>query len=240
VVPPSEPTHVIGRDAPTADRTSVTSRIRLFVFDLDGTLVDSQRDIANAANDVLQQCGATPLSEAAIAGMVGDGAALLIARAFKAANCPRPADVLERFLDAYHLRMLEHTRPYAGVPELLETLNTRGTLAVLTNKPIHATRAILEGCGLAGYFGSRVLGGDGPLPRKPDPAGLLSLMRDADVDAPASLMVGDSAADLRAARNAGTQVCIARYGFGYAGIPAGELLETDRIIDHPLQLAATL
>ena len=218
----------------------MTSPIRLFVFDLDGTLVDSQRDIANAANAVLQQCGATPLSESAIAGMVGDGAAKLIARAFRAADCPRPPDVLERFLDAYHERMLEHTRPYAGIPELLDALAARGTLAVLTNKPIHATHAILEGCGLASYFGARVLGGDGPLPRKPDPAGLLSIMSDASIGAPQSLMVGDSAADLRVARNAGTHVCIARYGFGYAGIPSAELLETDRIIDHPLQLTATL
>lgn len=218
----------------------MTSRIRLFVFDLDGTLVDSQRDIANAANDVLQNCGAAPLSEVAIAGMVGDGAARLIARAFKAANWPRPSDVLEQFLEAYHVRMLEHTRPYAGIPELLETLCARGTLAVLTNKPMFATRAILDGCGLATYFGGRVLGGDGPLPRKPDPAGLLSLMHDADVDASESLMVGDSAADLRAARNAGTHACIARYGFGYAGIPPAELQESDRIIDHPLQLATTL
>ena len=217
-----------------------TSRIRLFVFDLDGTLVDSQRDIANAANAVLEQCGAARLPEEAIAGMVGDGAAMLIARAFKAADWPKPPDVLERFLDAYHERMLDHTRPYAGIPELLETLAPQGTLAVLTNKPIHATRAILAGCGLAGYFDTRVLGGDGPHPRKPDPTGLLSLMNQAGIDAPACLMVGDSAADLRVARNAGTQACIARYGFGYAGIPPGELLETDRIIDHPLQLTAAL
>lgn len=172
--------------------------------------------------------------------MVGDGAALLIARAFAAANCPRPPDLLERFLHAYTERLLRFTRPYDGIPELLDTLSARGTLAVLTNKPLGATRAILEGCGLSAHFEDRVLGGDGPLPRKPDPSGLLSLMERAETPPGRTLMIGDSLADLRTARNAGTRACVARYGFGFAGIPIGALNDDDRVIDHPLELATTL
>ena len=214
--------------------------IALFVFDLDGTLVDSQRDIADSANAVLEACGAAPLSELAIAGMVGDGAALLIARAFKAANCPRPPDLLDRFLQAYDERLLRYTRPYAGIQELLTELSGRGTLAVLTNKPLRATRTILEGCALSDHFGDRVLGGDGPLPRKPDPSGLVSLMRQANIEPTRTMMVGDSLADLETARNAATHVCVARYGFGFPGIPTGQLRDDDRVIDHPLELIATL
>lgn len=172
--------------------------------------------------------------------MVGDGAALLIARAFAAANCPTPPDLLERFLQAYSERLLRFTRPYEGIPELLETLSARGTLAVLTNKPFGATRTILEGCGLAAHFEDRVLGGDGPLPRKPDPSGLLSLMERGATPPGRTLMIGDSIVDLQTARNAGTRACVARYGFGFSGIPTAALGEDDRVIDHPLELATTL
>ena len=172
--------------------------------------------------------------------MVGDGAALLIARAFAAAKCPKPSDALERFLQVYNERLLRFTRAYAGIPELLDALSARGTLAVLTNKPLAATRTILEGCGLSAHFEDRVLGGDGPLPRKPDPSGLRSLMKRAGTPPGRTLMVGDSFVDLRTARSAGTRACVARYGFGFSGIPVGELNDDDWVIDHPLELATTL
>ena len=210
------------------------------MFDLDGTLVDSLRDIADSANAVLAACGAAPLSESAIAGMVGEGAALLIARAFAAANCQRPPDLLERFLQAYNERLLRFTRPYPGIPALLDTLSARGTLAVLTNKPVGATRTILEGCRLSTHFDDRVLGGDGPFPRKPDPSGLLSLVERVGTSPGRTLMIGDSYVDLQTARNAGTRACVARYGFGFPGIPTGALQDDDRIIDHPLDLATAL
>ena len=148
----------------------------LFVFDLDGTLGDSRRAIAESAHAVREACGGTPHSEEAIGAMVGDGAALLIARAFAAANLTPPADALDRFLRVYDSRLLQHTVAYDGMVQVLDTLAPRGTLAVLTNKPIGATQAILDGLGLARYFGDRVLGGDGPHPRKPDAAGLRQLM----------------------------------------------------------------
>jgi phosphoglycolate phosphatase len=212
----------------------------LFVFDLDGTLVDSRRDIAESANVVLEECGCRPHAEEVIAEMVGDGAALLIARAFAAAGCPAPPDALERFLRVYDSRLLRFTRLYDGIPELLGELATRGTLAVLTNKPRGATRVILEGLELAPFFGTRVLGGDGPLPRKPDPSGLLQLMTDAGAEPARTLMIGDSVVDFRTARGAGTRACIARYGFGFHDFPSEELTPLDRVITAPLDLLSLL
>jgi phosphoglycolate phosphatase len=210
----------------------------LVVFDLDGTLVDSQRDIAEAANDLLVSCGGRPLLEHAIAQMVGDGAALLVARAFAAAAIEAPPDALDRFLDLYDRRLLKYTRPYDGVGELLEELGRRGTsLAVLTNKPLGATRQILAGLDLARHFPEdAVLGGDGPFPRKPDPAGLLHLTARFEVGVASTLMVGDSVADWRTAQRASTSICLARYGFGYLNFPLTELKGDEHAVDAPLEL----
>jgi len=212
----------------------------LIVFDLDGTLVDSRRDIADSANAVLEECGVAPHSEEAIGEMVGDGAAMLIARAFEAAHAPMPADALDRFLRIYDGRLLRFTRPYDGIPALLAALETRYWLAVLTNKPLGATRAILDGVHLASYFGDRVLGGDGPQPRKPDPSGLLTLVDRASVPAGRTMMVGDSHVDLRTAHAAGARACIARYGFGFRETMLEELDPDDVLIDHPHDLLTFL
>lgn len=212
----------------------------LFVFDLDGTLVDSQRDIADSANAVLESCGYPPHPVAAITSMVGEGAALLIARAFAAAGAEAPPDALQRFLRVYGNRLLLHTRPYPGIPELLDALADRGVLAVLTNKPIDATHQMLDGLGLARFFGDRVLGGDGPQPRKPDPAGLHQLMTATGQTPLDTLMVGDSVVDLRTARAAGTHAAVATYGFGFAQLPPDELRPADRLLSTPLDLLRLL
>jgi phosphoglycolate phosphatase len=210
---------------------------RLFVFDLDGTLVDSRRDIADAANALLVSCGAAPIPEERIGGMVGEGAATLVARAFKASGVERPADALSRYLAFYDERLLNHTRPYEGISALLEALGTRAALAVLTNKPLASTRRILDGLGLAHHFPvDAVLGGDGPFARKPDPAALLHLVAHAKASTEATVMVGDSAIDWRTARAAGTRVCLARYGFGFDSVPLHELAPEDRVIEAPLDL----
>ena len=210
---------------------------RLFVFDLDGTLVDSRRDIADAANALLVSCGAAPIPEERIGGMVGEGAATLVARAFTASGVERPADALSRYLAFYHERLLNHTRPYEGISAVLEALGSRASLAVLTNKPLASTRRILDGLDLARHFPSgAVLGGDGPFARKPDPAALLHLVDRARVTAGATVMVGDSAIDWRTARAAGTRVCLARYGFGFDSVPLHELAPGERVIAAPIEL----
>ena len=210
---------------------------RLYVFDLDGTLVDSRRDIADAANALLVSCGAAPIPETDIGRMVGDGAARLIARAFKASGVELPHDALERYLASYDERLLQHTRPYHGIPAVLETLSGRAALAVLTNKPLAATRRILDGLDLARYFApDAVLGGDGPFPRKPEPDGLRHLMAAVGAVAASTLMVGDSSIDWRTARAAPCRVCLARYGFGFDTVPVHELAPGERVIDAPHEL----
>jgi phosphoglycolate phosphatase len=204
---------------------------QLIVFDLDGTLVDSRRDLANATNALLVECGAAPLSEERIGRMVGDGAATLVARAFAAVNVGQPPDALDRFLRIYGDHLLDYTRPYPGILEALDHLRSRSRLAVLTNKPLASTRRILEGLALASYFPpDAVLGGDGPFPRKPDPTALRHLAVQAGVPLHDTLLVGDSAIDWRTARAAGIAACLVRYGFGFEGVPLDQLGTEDRVI----------
>jgi phosphoglycolate phosphatase len=212
------------------------SSTHLVVFDLDGTLVDSRRDIADSANDTLVAYGAGPLSEEAIGRMVGDGAPVLVARAFAAAGAEKPADALDRFLTIYDERLLDHTKPYPGIPNVLSELSTRARLAVLTNKPVEPTRRILDGLDLTRYFGPNwVIAGDGPFARKPDPAGLQHLISSAGTSAGATVLVGDSAIDWQTGLRANVKVCVARYGFGGDGFV--ESLPTDAwAIDSPGEL----
>jgi len=188
---------------------------RLIVFDLDGTLIDSRRDLADAANALIVEHGGSPLPVDAIAGMVGEGAALLVLRALAAAGVRLDVERdLRRFLELYDERLLAHTTVYDGTREMLDAVGAGASLAVLTNKPQHHTDAVLRGLDLARCF-RWVIGGDTSHGRKPDPAGLRHLMSAAGTDADRTLMVGDSAIDLKTARAAGVRVCLVRYGFGF-------------------------
>ena len=215
--------------------------IQFIVFDLDGTLVDSRRDLAESANTLLAACGCPTQSETAIGRMVGDGAATLVGRAFAASGCSAPPDALARFLAIYEARLLQCTRPYPEIERVLEALEPRLPIAVLTNKPLASTRRILDGLGLARYFPPDfVFGGDGPFPRKPDPAGLQLLCARAGVPPEATLMVGDSVVDWRTARAAGTRICLASYGFGFDGFPIRELTPEEAVIPTPAALLCLL
>ncbi len=214
--------------------------IGLVVFDLDGTLIDSRRDLADATNALILEYGGTPLNADEVAAMVGEGAAVLVRRALAAAQLEaRPPGALERFLAHYHERLTAHTRPYAGIPEALAALRARGRiLAVLTNKPQHATSQILERLGLASAF-SHVLGGDTTAGRKPDPAGLLQIIGRAGATPASTALVGDSPIDLETARRAGTHICLARYGFGYR-FGDGAFRGDELFMDEASQLVARL
>lgn len=188
----------------------------LIVFDLDGTLVDSRRDLADSTNDVLVRAGGRPLPLDEVTGMVGDGARALVERALARAGLDVPIDrALGWFRAAYDRRLVATTRPYPGVPALLDALAARARLAVLTNKPEGPARGLLRALELLPRVGT-VIGGDGPHGRKPDPSGLQALMRAAGAEPGTTLLVGDSMIDVVTARRAGAWMCVADYGFGRA------------------------
>lgn len=207
------------------------------MFDLDGTLVDSRKDLADSANELLGELGRPPLPEEQIGRMVGDGAAVLVSRVFDASGIQQPADALARFLAIYDTRLLDHTRPYDGIVDVLAALRTRAPIAVLTNKPLASTTRVLAGLNLATFFrDDLVIGGDGPFARKPDPSGLRHLAATASVPLASTVLVGDSRIDLRTARAAGAAICLARYGFGFETVDVHDLATTERVIEAPAEI----
>ena len=214
---------------------------RLTVFDLDGTLIDSRRDLADSANAMLAGYGAGPLSEHQIASMVGSGAATLVKRVITAAGVDAPLhEVLARFLSAYDERLTHHTRPYDGIPALLSELEASGmALAVLTNKPLEPSVRILDAFDLSKHF-QWVVGGDGPWPRKPAPDGMQFLMQQAGAGPAETVLVGDSTIDLQTSRNAGVGVCLARYGFGFAEVAESDLRGGEWVVDTPAEISGVL
>lgn len=213
----------------------------LAVFDLDGTLIDSRRDLADSANEMLAGYGARSLDEERIASMVGSGAATLVKRVIDAAGVEAPVETaLARFLAAYDERLTRHTRPYDGVPKLLDDLHSRHiAMALLTNKPLEQSVKILAAFGLTTYF-QWVVGGDGPWPRKPHPDGLRFLMDQAAAGPNETVLIGDSTIDLQTARNAGARVCLVRYGFGFADLPPEALRGDEWLADTPGDITGVL
>jgi len=217
---------------------------KFVVFDLDGTLIDSRRDLADSANAMLAGYGAGPLGENVITSMVGSGAATLVKRVITAAGVDAPLDeVLARFLSAYDQRLTHHTRPYVGIPALLgelQALQAPGmAMAVLTNKPLEQSVRILDAFDLSKHF-QWVVGGDGRWPRKPAPDGMQFLMQQADADPAETVLVGDSTIDLQTSRNAGVGICLARYGFGFADLAASDLRGDEWVVDTPAEISGVL
>ena len=206
----------------------------LIVFDLDGTLIDSAEDLAASASELVTSLGGRPLDVSEVVGMVGEGAALLVRRALVAAGlAPDAPDALARFLEIYDRRLLDRTRPYDGIVEVLGEVASSASLSVLTNKPLGPSRRILEGLGMAGFF-THVIGGDGPFPRKPDPAGLRALA--ALAPGQPVLLVGDSPVDAATAAAAPAAFALAAYGFGASRFTAPP--DTPFLLSHPTDLPA--
>jgi phosphoglycolate phosphatase len=212
--------------------------VRVLVFDLDGTLIDSKLDLALAVNATLESMGRAPIAHGLIESYVGDGASVLIQRALgEGASDAECRNALEHFLHYYRAHMLDNTIAYPGVREGLAAL-AKFPMAVLTNKPTRISKHILEGLELARYF-RYIHGGNSFERKKPDPMGLEALLKDFKAAPHEALMVGDSDVDVLTARNAKTWACGVTYGFGssrLADCPPDLLLDT--LADLPPLLAS--
>jgi phosphoglycolate phosphatase len=205
--------------------------LRLLVFDLDGTLIDSGADLCASVNAMLNRFGRPSLPQAVISTYIGDGAARLVSRSLGEPEDTAFLDsALTYFLDYYREHKLDQTYVYPGVFESLDSLRfAPRSMAVLTNKPVGASQAICEALGLSPYF-FRIYGGNSFASKKPDPEGLLALMREAGVTAQETLMIGDSDVDILTARNAGVWSLGCSYGLSPHTL---EVVTPDCLVDSP-------
>ena len=213
----------------------------VLLCDLDGTLVDSVPDLADALSALLREAGRRALSETEVKTMVGDGVAVLVERGFAATGGAPGREALAaqtaRYVALYETRMTARTRPYPGALEALSALRAEGwRLGVCTNKPAHASRAIVAALGMGDLI-EAVAGGDSFPVKKPDPGHILRLLETMGAAPDRAVMLGDSRNDVAAARAAGVPVIAVAHGYG--SIPAHEL-GADRVIAHFAELPGAL
>jgi len=202
------------------NRAIPKDRLKLLIFDLDGTLVDSRKDLANSINAMLVNYHRAELPDDVIATYIGDGAPTLVRRSlgFKDDHDLQPKDeefiedALVFFLEFYREHKLDFTYVYDGVKEALEKLEARGlAMSVLSNKPVNPSRIIANTLGLGGFFKS-IYGGNSFETKKPDPMGVNTLLREHGVAPNEAVIIGDSSIDMQTGRNAGIWSCGCTYG----------------------------
>lgn len=186
---------------------------KLLIFDLDGTLIDSRKDLAFAINRMRYRYGLEPIPLEVVTGYVGGGARNLVERSLERSNV-KIDEALSLYKRIYNANLTIHTTTYTGVTAGLKELFKAGhQLSVLSNKPGDASRQILKHFGLSKYFRS-VLGGGDIEKLKPDPEGIKTLVVEAGVPASNTWMIGDHHTDLSAAKSAGVFSAYVEYGFG--------------------------
>jgi phosphoglycolate phosphatase len=215
--------------------------IELVVFDLDGTLVDSEYDLAASVNAMLQQYGRNELPLEVIKTYIGDGAPMLVRRALGDPNDEAfLQEALIYFLTYYREHKLDSTYAYDGIGQSLDQIATFNgavrKLAVLTNKPVRPARDILAGLGLAARF-FQIYGGNSFETKKPDPLGVRTIIQEAGALPEESVMVGDSEVDILTARNAGMWSIGVNYGFAPHSL---ERVHPDVLVDTPTELGRAL
>jgi phosphoglycolate phosphatase len=214
--------------------------IKLVIFDLDGTLIDSRLDLVHSVNAALRHIQRPELPDDVIASYVGDGAPVLIQRALgpEAADEALIRKGLEFFLSYYREHKLDHTTVYPGIQEALASIQNSGNgvprkMAVLSNKPVNPSRAIVEALGMGRYF-TQVYGGNSFATKKPDPEGASKLVSESGVRPEQTAIVGDSHVDIRTGRNAGLWTVAVKYGFAPHTL---EVESPDIEVDTPQELS---
>jgi len=214
--------------------------IKLVIFDLDGTLIDSRLDLVHSVNAALRHIGRAALPDDVIASYVGDGAPILIQRALggEVVNDALVRQGLQFFLSYYREHKLDHTTVYAGVKEALAAVQrTRNgvprKLAVLSNKPVVPARAIVEALGLGRFF-TQIYGGNSFASKKPDPEGARTLLEESGVRPEEAVIVGDSHVDVETGQNAGLWTVGVSYGFAPHTLAESP---PDVLVDTPHELA---
>jgi phosphoglycolate phosphatase len=185
----------------------------LFIFDLDGTLIDSKTDLVNSVNATRAWMDLDPLSVELISSYVGNGAPNLIKRALPDATDPQLEEALKYFFAYYKEHMLDATVLYPGVREALDELHASGkTMAILTNKAVRFSETLIRRLNLDNHF-FRIYGGNSFEEKKPHPMGLQKLMQERSVEPDRTIMIGDSSIDILTARAAGTKAVGVTWGF---------------------------
>lgn len=184
---------------------------KLIFYDLDGTLVDTRKDIAMAANYMREALGLTPIEEKEVERHVGHGLHHLIQGCLGTKDEKMVEKGAKFYRRHYEEHMLDHSRVYPGVVDLLEYFKDR-CQAVITNKPNPFSEDLLKALNISAYF-KYVMAGNSPYPKKPDPAAIIGVMKETNAISEEVLFIGDSLIDIETARNAGVAVAVLTHGF---------------------------